>query len=406
MNLLDNLKMAIFSIRSNKMRSFLTMLGIIIGISSVIMILGVGEGAKQWMVGSVEQVGATTVSLSVDGKNATDEDYITFDDLEAIKQKVPHIKYMSPQYGYWGSVSYKAKDNDAIIYGCSNSFDQFGGIEMAAGRFFSEKDYLSQRNVIVIDEDAAQKFFGNVNVVGMSVDVNLWGERMKLKVVGVAKNPNGNFRYEGQPFYLYMPITTLFTNTGSDPTLSDVYLMSDDREYTEEMGNAARALLESRHGNRTRNVYTVQSLMGQVDQINSMLNIFTTFIGAVAAISLLVGGIGVMNIMLVAVTERTREIGIRKSLGAKTPSIMQQFLTESVILTLIGGFIGLLLGAIGADAIGNVVSSLAGDTITPVISVNQVLLALGFSSAVGIFFGIYPARKAAKLTPIDALRHE
>lgn len=406
MNLLDNLKMALFSIRSNKMRSFLTMLGIIIGISSVIMILGVGEGAKQWMIGSVEEIGATTVTLEVDGKNATEDDYMTFDDLEAIKQKVPHIKSMSPQYGYWGSVSYKTKDNDAVVYGCSNSFDQFAQIEMLSGRFFSEKDYLSQRNVVVIDEFTARKFFGNTNVVGMTVDVNLWGERMKLKVVGVSKNPNGSFYMEGQPFYLYMPLTTLFNNTGTDPTLTSVYIMSDGREYTEEMGNAARALLESRHGNRARNVYTVQSLMGQVDQMNSMLSIFTTFIGAVAAISLLVGGIGVMNIMLVAVTERTREIGIRKSLGAKTASIMQQFLTESVILTLIGGIIGLILGAMGADGISSVVSSLAGDTITPVVSFQQVLLALGFSSAVGIFFGIYPARKAARLTPIDALRHE
>ncbi len=406
MNFFDNLKMALFSIKSNRMRSFLTMLGIIIGISSVITILGVGGGARAYMMGSIEQVGASTVQVTVNDKEATDSDYITFDDIEALRGKVEHLKYISPQIGVWGSTTFKKKTNDAIIYGCSDSFNYFMGTDMVSGRFFTEEDYLAARNVAVIDEIAAMQFFGNTNVSGMTLELEVWGERMKIKIVGVAKSQQGNFYYEGMPFYFYMPITTLFNNTGTDPTLSSIYLMADDPAFATTMGNSARNVLESRHGNRGRDIYRPESLMGEVDQMNSMLDIITTFISAVAAISLLVGGIGVMNIMLVAVTERTREIGIRKSLGAKTKSIMGQFLTESAILSLIGGLIGLVLGILGAMGVSSLVSGMAGGTITPSITINHILLALGFSCSVGIFFGIYPARKAAKLNPIEALRHE
>ncbi|WP_312642609.1 ABC transporter permease [Hydrogenoanaerobacterium sp.] len=406
MNIIDNLKMAIFSIRSNKMRSFLTMLGIIIGISSVIMILGVGGGAKAYMMGSMEQLGNSTVTISVNSKNATDSDYLSLDDIEAIKQKVDHVKYISPQWNVFGSVSFKTKENDAMIYGGSNDFIYLAQTDMVSGRFFSEEDYLSARNVVVIDEMAAMKFFGNTNIAGMTIDVNLFGERAKLKIVGVAKSQTGGFYMDGMPFFLYMPVTTMMNIGSMEESLSSVYVMADDPAFTESMGNSARNVLEARHSNRGRDVYQVQSLMGQVDMINNMLNIITGFISAVAAISLLVGGIGVMNIMLVAVTERTREIGIRKSLGAKTGSIMFQFLTESAILSLIGGAIGLILGILGAHGISSIVSGLAGGKIVPAITMGHITLALGFSCSVGLFFGIYPAKKAAKLNPIDALRHE
>jgi putative ABC transport system permease protein len=176
--------------------------------------------------------------------------------------------------------------------------------------------------------------------------------------------------------------------------------MSDSKDNTESAGNAALNMLINRHGNRDREVYKADNLLKQIDQINRVLGIFTAFIGAVAAISLLVGGIGVMNIMLVSVTERTREIGIRKAIGARTGNILSQFLTESVIISCFGGIIGLLLGVAGAYLIG----SFAG--ITPSVSPGVVILAILFSSAVGIFFGIYPARKAARLDPIEALRYE
>lgn len=406
MNIFDSIKMAIFSIKSNKMRSFLTMLGIIIGISSVIMILGVGGGAKAYMMGSVEQLGSSTVTVGVDSKKSTESDYISFDDIEAIKQKVDHIKYISPQWNAFGSMTFKNKTNDAIFMTGTNDFIFLAQTEMLSGRFFSEQDYLSARNVVVIDEVAAKEFFGTTNVAGMTLNMTLGDGRAKLKIVGVTKSVTGANFIEGMPFYCYMPITTMLNITGWNPELSSVYIMADDPVFAESMGNSAINVLESRHSNRGRDVYTSESLMGQVDMMNNMLGMVTGFISAVAAISLLVGGIGVMNIMLVAVTERTREIGIRKSLGAKTGSIMFQFLTESAILSLIGGVVGLILGVLGAQGISAIVSQLAGDTIAPLITINHIALSLGFSCAVGLFFGVYPARKAARLSPIEALRHE
>jgi len=406
MNIIDNIKMAMFSIRSNKMRSFLTMLGIIIGISSVIIILGVGGGAKAYLMGSMEQLGSSTVTISVQDKNATESDYINFEDIEAIKQKVDHVKYISPDWNTYGSVSFKTKTNDAVIYGGSDDMIYLARTEMISGRFFSEEDYLSARNVVVIDEMAAMKLFGNTNVAGMTLDINIFGERARPKILGVAKSQSGNFYMEGMPYFFYMPITTMMNIGGIDEKLYSMYVMADDPAFAESMGNSVKNVLESRHSNRGRDVYKAESLMGQIDMVNNMLNIITGFIGAVAAISLLVGGIGVMNIMLVAVTERTREIGIRKSLGAKTGSIMFQFLTESAILSLIGGAIGLTLGILGAHGVSSIVSSIAKDTIRPDITMWHVALALGFSCSVGVFFGIYPAKKAAKLNPIEALRHE
>ena len=407
MNIIDSIKMAMFSIKSNKMRSFLTMLGIIIGISSVIMILGVGGGAKEYMMGSIAQLGAATQVISVDhNKMSGESDYISFEDIEAVKEKVDHVKYISPQYNVWGSLTFKGRQNDAIYMCGSNDFIHLAQTEMISGRFFSEEDYLSGRNVVVIDDITAQELFGTTNVAGMSIESDFGDGRAKLKIVGVAKSQKGMSFMEGMPFYCYIPITTMFNMTGWDPTLSSVYVMADAPEYANSMGNSTINILESRHSNRGRDIYKSESLMGQVDMMDNMLNIITGFISAVAAISLLVGGIGVMNIMLVAVTERTREIGIRKSLGAKTGSIMFQFLTESAILSLIGGVVGLILGIAGARGISVIVSQMAGDTILPLITAGHITLSLGFSCAVGLFFGVYPARKAARLSPIEALRHE
>jgi len=192
-------------------------------------------------------------------------------------------------------------------------------------------------------------------------------------------------------------VEQLFPN---DALIDRVMITSDDKEKTEAAGKTTIKLLENRHGNRGRDVYKAENVLKQLDQINKVLGIFTAFIGAVAAISLIVGGIGVMNIMLVSVTERTREIGIRKAIGATTKTILLQFLTESVIITLIGGIIGMILGILAAYGLG------AFANITPVVSPMVIIGTVIFSSIVGIFFGIYPAKKAADLDPIEALRYE
>ncbi len=400
MNILENLKMALENIAANKMRSFLTMLGIIIGIGSVIMIIAAGNGGKQEIMSQVEQMGAATVQISVDNQKATESDYFTFEDIEALKAKVPELQYVSPVEQVLGTVAYGNHSMTGIFAAGTPDVERMSSVEMLTGRFYTQEDFNAARNVIVLDDRAAREFFGDIDVVGLTVDVTLGRKTVKLKIIGVYKSQMGEFMYEGMPVIPYIPLSTYLNVSGLSDSFSSLTMMADSKDHTEAMGTTAQNVLESRHGNRGREVYQLQNMAQAMDAINSVISLFQTFIAAVAAISLVVGGIGVMNIMLVSVTERTREIGIRKSLGAKTHNILAQFLTESAILTLIGGAIGILFGVVGAYAI----CALLGTA--PVIDAVTILFTLAFSCSVGIFFGIYPARKAARLNPIDALRHQ
>lgn len=403
MNIMENVKMAFESIMSNKLRSFLTMLGIIIGISSVITIVSLGQGGQNTITSEFEKIGASSVSIKVDTQKADKSDYITLNDIEQIKEKIPYVKYATPSIQKSGIVSTDRNSKRAIILGGSDDMLYIQNLEMVDGRFYNNVEYLEGKPVVVIDEIAAKALFGTDDVVGRTLDIGPRSSTKKATIIGVTKSQMSMFGGGDDiniPAFAYIPanfMNVLYTElTGID----SMTIMADTKDNMESAGNAAKNMLENRHGNRGRDVYKPDNLLKQIDQVNKVLGIFTAFIGAVAAISLLVGGIGVMNIMLVSVTERTREIGIRKAIGAKTGNILFQFLTESVIISCLGGFMGLIIGIAGAYGLG----SFAG--ITPSISVGIVITAILFSSAVGIFFGIYPARKAAKLDPIEALRYE
>ncbi len=403
MNFIENVKMALISIKSNKMRSFLTMLGIIIGISSVITIVSLGQGGQKAITGEFEKIGAATVNIKVERNNAQIGDYINLEDVKQIKERVETVQYISPSAQKMGIVVTDKKTKSAIISGGNTDLYHINNVEVLYGRFFNEREYEEGRPVIVIDEGAAIALFGYEDVVGKSIRIGSHTTARKATIIGVTKGFSTPFRggnTENFPAFVTVPITYLKNLYPDDFLIDEVALMAITQGEGEMAGNSAVNILEARHNNRGRDIYKAENALSQLDQINNVLGIFTAFIAAVAAISLLVGGVGVMNIMLVSVTERTREIGIRKAIGATTNNIMIQFLMESSILSLIGGVIGMILGIVGAELIGSLAN------ISPSLSIASVVGAIVFSSVVGIFFGIYPAKKAAALNPIDALRYE
>ena len=399
----EYIKIALMNIRSNKGRSILTMLGIIIGISSVIMIISIGNGVKSGINGELNSMagGQIAVYSNDTAENGT-EVIFTEEDMDAIQEKVPNVKAVTPSWSFSGSATGRKGTFDAAATFGKAGLEYSSQDPIIKGRYFTDSDYYTANKVCVITESSAKTLFGNTNVIGMSFDYTLYGVTQEFTIVGIRKdNASKLFGMGGNgTVTMEAPISTISEGYGFYVDYTDLLIVSDGADNASQVAKDVVRLLENRHGVRGQNAILVQNfndIMSQMDQILSYITIFVVF---VAAISLLVGGIGVMNIMLVSVTERTREIGIRKSLGARTGSILLQFLSESAIITLLGGLIGILIGVAGAFGI----CSLIG--FTAKVSVGTVLGASMFSSAVGIFFGIYPAKKAAKLSPIEALRHE
>lgn len=416
MNITESLKIAVKCIKANWMRSVLTMLGIIIGITSVIMIVGAGTGVRDYIIGLIEDMGSNAVLVSVDATQATDNDYITLDDVDNIKAKVSGVERCSPMLMGFGNATIDATSTEATVMMVGvNSDVQFAMTNTCEyGRFFTDEEYAANAPIAVMGLESAKTAFGYEDATGQSITVSSSGKSMKIKVCGVANidamvNSLGGGTSIGSMFQtnsdkpmiaLFMPCTTLTQITGASANLSNVFVIAEEGKDYDTVGNATVNYLKAVHGNYSNGMYTAQNMATYIEIVDIIMKVLTIFIAGVGAISLIVGGIGVMNIMLVSVTERTREIGIRKSLGAKTRVITMQFLTESIILCLIGGFIGVVLGVAGAFAACSIID------ITPKISIWLILLALLFSSGVGLFFGIYPAKKAAQLSPIDALRSE
>ncbi len=418
MNFKENIKIAIYSIRTNMMRSLLTMLGIIIGVASVIAIVTVGNGGRDYIVGMIRDMGSNSISISVNAATATASEYITDEDIKAIKE-LDMVKYVSPMVMSLGSVQTQKEQGLAIAMSGTVDFAKVMNTPIAYGRFFNQDEYDAMRPVTLIDTFSSYTMFGYENSVGEYIDLTLNNQTVRLKIIGIfdfsklmgsatSSLAGGSGGMPGMPGMDAMGAACIFilpgnlvnAMMGSQGYYEMCYIMADTDENLESAGNAALNVLYSRHNNAGSDKYMMVNMATLIDLLDSVIKIFTIFIAAVSAISLVVGGIGVMNMMLVSVTERTREIGIRKALGAKTSTILFQFLTESVILCVIGGTIGLILGVGGAIGVS------AYMKIPMAVKFATLVLAIGFSSAIGIFFGIYPARRAAKMTPIDALRRD
>lgn len=405
--LFEYIKMAVQNIRANKGRSFLTMLGIIIGIASVIAIVSIGAGTKNQMNSEIDGIGGGQIAVSVSNDAITESEFITAEDVQAVRE-IDTVEGVNVSESYDGE-TVTGKGNFSIMLTAEGPDAKLlNNSEMKYGNYFGENEIEEGKNVCVISDADAKRLFGTDDVVGMNLDITCYDSSKSFRIMGVTtQKENGTFvsyTYDGMPVTVNIPYSSMEDLVGATDEFYSLMIQGDKTLDSQIIADQVVHVLEKRHQCAGEEYFQVQSFQDVMQSMNEMLGMVTAFISFVAGISLLVGGIGVMNIMLVSVTERTREIGIRKSLGAKTSSIMLQFLAEAAILTVIGGLIGIILGILAAYGICSVISGSIGMTIIPGISPTVIFVATLFSCAVGVFFGIYPAKKAARLSPIEALR--
>ncbi len=396
----EYIKSAIKQIIGNGYRTLMTMLGIIVGIAAVIAVVSLGNGMTEFVKSELNGIAGNYGSISVDTSKTSER--ITQDDIEYVQATVSDIYGLSPNMGTWGKITGNRGTFEVSVNGGSESMEYMSSNGIIKGRYFTRQQVESGQRVCVMLRDDAKKIFGTEEAIGMEVDLTIWGKTATYKVVGLRDSMNRmyNFIMEGQDYFAQVEIP--YTALGADfdyymEDFNSVILFADQSVLNTKV-NEVKEILTNRHGLRGTKAISGYSMADFSDELDKILGYATTFLLLVSVISLVVGGIGVMNIMLVSVTERTREIGIRKSIGAKTGAIMTQFLAEAAILTLIGGVIGIILGIILATIICTAIG------FKVIVTPTSVLGAAFFSVVIGLFFGLYPARKAAKMKPIDALR--
>lgn len=400
----ESFLMAWASLIANKLRSILTMLGIIIGVAAVIALVSIGNGVKQDIQDSISSLGSNLLMVMPGAPRtpgvrptAGSQKTLKVSDYEAIA-KLDGVKAASPYTAGSYVAIYQSKNWTTSVSGVNYNFQDVNNWNMQEGRFISEKNVQNRERIAVVGQTVVKNLFAGEDPVGKEIRV----KNIPFRVIGVLESKGNGTMGNDQDDVIFIPYTTAMERVEGVDYLRMIYVVAKDENGIDRLQSDIENLLRVRHGIKDPeldnfNIQNMKSIMNTMEQTTGTL---TLFLGAVAAISLVVGGIGIMNIMLVSVTERTREIGIRKALGATYNVIVTQFLIEAVVISLMGGIIGIALG-IGAS---HLIGTLSG--MSTVISIPTIILSFGFSMAIGLVFGIYPARKAAKLNPIDALHYE
>ena len=400
MNLIENTQMAVRTLSANKLRSLLTMLGIIIGNASVISIVALGQGAENFTKDQLEALGPNQLTVYAGGnwdESGLSNDFpvITLDDVAAVAEQAPAVKASAPQINRSQQLTHKTRSNQSEVIGTTPGMLYVRNLQMAKGQFISQADVQESSRSIVLGATLAKQLFKDEPALGQLVQVG----DFNFQIVGVLAEKGSSFgiRYDD---YSYVPITTMATQLDGRRSPKGIPIDFLELSAADAAGVRTAAfqvsnILTNRHGKKDFSLFANKSLQNLVGRVSAGLSLV---LGAIAGISLLVGGIGVMNIMLVSVTERTHEIGLRKAIGATQGVILTQFLIEAILLSVFGGFIGIGVGS-GAAFLIAVFSPL-----NPTVSMGAVVLATGVSGSIGLIFGVVPARQAARLDPIVALR--
>ena len=400
----ESFLMAWASLIANKLRSLLTMLGIIIGVAAVIALVSIGNGVKQDIEDSISSLGSNLLVVlpgapRTPGARSSQGSMksLKISDYEAIA-KLEGVKAASPMTNGSYVVIYQNKNWTTSVAGVNSNFQDVNNWTMTSGRFFSDKNAQNRERVAVVGQTVVKNLFADEDPVGKEIRV----KNIPFRVIGVLKSKGNGTMGNDQDDTVLIPYTTSMERVEGIDYLRRVYVVAKDDGGIDRLQADIENLLRVRHNIKDTNLddFNIQNMKSIMETVAQTTGTFTLFLGAVAAISLVVGGIGIMNIMLVSVTERTREIGVRKALGATYSVIVTQFLIEAVVISLMGGFIGIAFG-IGASKVIGMVSGMS-----TIVSVPTIIMSFAFSMAIGLIFGIYPARKAAKLNPIDALHYE
>lgn len=400
----ESFLMAWASLIANKMRSILTMLGIIIGVAAVIALVSIGNGVKQDIQNSISSLGSNLLMVMpgaprTPGVRPTPGSMksLKVADYEAIA-KLDGVKAASPMTNGAYVVIYQNKNWTTSVSGVNANYLDVNNWSMKSGRFLSEKNVQNRERVAVVGKTVVKNLFGDENPVGAEIRV----KNIPFRIIGVLNGKGSGAMGNDQDDMVIIPYTTAMERVDGIDYLRMIYVVGKDENGIDRLQSDIENLLRVRHGIKDTNLddFNIQNMNSIMETMEETTGTLTLFLGAVAAISLVVGGIGIMNIMLVSVTERTREIGVRKALGATYNVIVTQFLIEAVVISLMGGIIGIILGVGSSKLIG------MASGLSTVISIPTIIMSFAFSMAIGLVFGIYPARKAAKLNPIDALHYE